>query len=84
MTRMLKLSLMNVANIGGFLQLMSHGKITVFTASMQAKQFQNIVPDAVMRWMEAPFVYMTLKKIAFKVDNSEKWRIVSSKAMELH
>lgn len=35
-------------------------------------------------WMEAPFVYMTLKKIAFKVDNSEKWRIVSAKAMELH
>ena len=35
-------------------------------------------------WMEAPFVYMILKKIAFKVDNSEKWRIVSAKAMELH
>lgn len=62
MTRMLKLSLMGATNDGGFLQLMSHGKITVFTASMQAKQFQNIVPDAVMCWMEAPFVYMTLKK----------------------
>ena len=60
------------------------GKITVFTASMQARQFQNIVPDAVMCWMEAPFVCMTLKKIAFKVDNSEKWRIVSAKAMEPH
>lgn len=66
MTHMLKLLLMGATNIGGFLQLMSHGKITVFTASMQVKQFQNIVPDAVMRWMEAPFVCMTLKKIAFK------------------
>ena len=55
MTHMLKLSLMGATNDGGFLQLMSHGKITVFTASMQARQFQNIVPDAVMRWMEAPF-----------------------------
>lgn len=42
------------------LSLMSHGKITVFTASMQARQFQNIVPDAVMRWMEAPFHFWVM------------------------
>lgn len=81
---MLKLSLMCATNDGGFLQLMSHGKITVFTASMQAEQFRNIVPDAVMQLDGSPFCVHDIEKIAFKVDNSEKWRIVSAKAMELH
>ena len=56
MKHMLKLLLMGATNDGGFLQLMSHGKITVFTASMQAKQLQNIVPDAVMQLDGSPFL----------------------------
>lgn len=62
MTHMLKLSLMCATNDGGFLQLMSHGKITVFTASMQAKQFQNIVPDAVMQLDGSPFCVHDIEK----------------------
>ena len=84
MTHMLKLSLMCATNDGGFLQLMSHGKNHSSRLRCKSSNSKTSSPMPSCNWMEAPFVCMTLKKIAFKVDNSEKWRIVSSKAMELH
>ena len=49
---------MDVVNDGGFLQFMPHGKNQRFTASMQAEQFRNTVPDVKpCDWMEAFFVH---------------------------